>query len=271
MKYYCCLLLALYCIQEVPAQSINNQTIQVSQDLTIHEIEKNIFVITHHFPWAGNSLVVLISPCELLLVDTPWEATGTKALLQWLRERFSNIHITAVNTHFHQDNLGGNNVLLSQKIPVYGSDLTVRLLKENKSTLIRRTLENLSDPENKRFYDSYKNLDLKPPDHVFDIKKGISLKIGEENIELFYPGPAHTQDNIVVYFSGRKILFGGCMIRSLASTNIGTQSYGDLKSWPQSARNLLKKYPEARIVIPGHGKWGDISLIQHTIDLVNQK
>lgn len=267
----CCVFLALLFVQNVLSQSKESQTIQVNEDLTVERIEENVFVATHRFPWAGNCLAVRLSDSELVLVDTPWEITGTGALLQWIRERFGRIHIIAVNTHFHQDNLGGNDVLLSQSIPVYGSDLTVRLLEENKSTLIRRTMQNLSDPKYKRYHNAYKNWDLKPPDHVFELKKGLTLSIGEETIEVFYPGPAHTQDNIVVYFPKRKILFGGCMIRSLASNRIGTHSYGDLESWPQSAKNVLERYPDARIVIPGHGAWGDIRLIQHTIDLVNQR
>ena len=271
MKCCCCALLALLFIQNVLAQSNKSQTIQVNEDLTIEEIEENVILATHRFPWAGNCLAVLVSPSKLLLVDTPWEITGTKALLQWFRERFGLIHITVVNTHFHKDNLGGNEALLSQHIPVYGSDITVRLLEENKSALIQRTLGNLSDPQHKRYFDAYKNLDLKPPDHVFELEKGLTLHIGEEDIELFYPGPAHTRDNIVVYFPERKILFGGCMIRSLTSTRIGTHSDGDLDSWPQSAKNVLDRFPDARIVIPGHGTWGDIRLIQHTIDLVNQR
>jgi len=76
---------------------------------------------------------------------------------------------------------------------------------------------------------------------------------------------------IVVYFHKRKILFGGCMIRSLSSTRIGTHSWGDLDSWPQSAKNVLDRFPEARIVIPGHGTWGDMGLVRHTIDLVSRK
>ena len=252
------------------SQSDISRKIQVNEDLTVEEIEENVIVATHRFPWAGNCLAVRVSPSELVLVDTPWELTGTDALLTFLRERFGRVHITAVNTHFHQDNLGGNEILLSRRIPVYGSDLTVRLLEEKGAAVIRRTLKSLSDPKHKRYFDAYKNLNLKPPDHVFELKKGLTLHIGEEDIEIFYPGPAHTLDNIVVYFPMRKILFGGCMIRSLESTGIFPPSDGDLDSWPRSAKNVLERFPEARIVIPGHGTWGDIRLIQHTFDIANQ-
>jgi len=258
-------------IDNVPSQSNESRTIQVNEDLTVEIIEENVIIATHRFPWAGNCLAVRVAPSQLVLIDTPWETTGTKALLQWLRDRFGRVQITAVNTHFHQDNLGGNVVLLSRHIPIYGSDLTVRLLEENKSILIQRTLKNLSDPKYKRYFDAYQNLELQPPDHIFELEKDLTLHIGEEAIELFYPGPAHTQDNIVVYFPKRKILFGGCMIRSMASTRIGIHSDGDMDSWPQSAKNVLDRFPEARIVIPGHGTWGDIRIVQHTIDLVSRK
>ena len=40
-----------------------------------------------------------------------------------------------------------------------------------------------------------------------------------------------------------------------------------VKEWPVSLNNVLKRYPDIQTVIPGHGEWGDVHLIKHTIEL----
>ena len=248
-----------------------NQPIKITEDLEATEIETDVFVFTHSFPWPGNSMVVRMSTTDFVLVDTPWDNGGTEALIAWLRERYGDIAVTAINTHFHWDNLGGNAYLLSQQIPVYGSDLTVELLKTKNDAVLQRTLRHLTEPEYKKYREAYENNEWKPPDHVFLLHEGLTLSIAGKEIDIFHPGPAHTPDNIVVYFPKRRILFGGCMVRSLEATQIGTQSDADYDKWPESAETLLKKYSDARIVIPGHGLWGGLDLIRHTITLLNDR
>ena len=140
------------------------KTLKLSEDLSITELEEDVLFITHHFPWPGNSTVVKINQTDFVMVDTPWHDEATEVLVKWLMEKYGDINLIVINTHFHMDNLGGNGYLLSQNIPVYGSELTVELLEQKGPAAIERTLDFLSDPKNKRYYDVYKKMDLKPPD-----------------------------------------------------------------------------------------------------------
>jgi metallo-beta-lactamase class B len=109
-----------------------------------------------------------------------------------------------------------------------------------------------------------------PPNHIFDINEGLHLKIGNEDVNVFYPGPSHTIDNVVVYFPKRKILFGGCMIKSLDSKDAGYTADADTQKWPRSVEKLLNIYKDAKIVVPGHGNYGDTGLIKHTIEVLDR-
>ncbi|MFC1536008.1 subclass B1 metallo-beta-lactamase [Candidatus Neomarinimicrobiota bacterium] len=251
------------------AQLKNIETVKISEELLLKEIKKDVFLITHYFPWAGNSLLVKITSSDFVLVDTPWENNGTRALVEWIYDIYGHVNLFVINTHFHRDNLGGNEYLLDQNIPIYGSDLTVTLLAKKRDELINRTLNNLRNPEYEKYYESYRRTKLMPPDNIFNIEEGLVLKIRNEQIELFYPGPGHTQDNIVVYFPSKRLLFGGCMIKSLES-NLGRNSDADIIVWPNSLEALMKKYPESRVVVPGHGEYGNMDLINHTIELLNR-
>src|SRR6185295_3616589 len=73
--------------------------------------------------------------------------------------------------------------------------------------------------------------------------------------EVFYPGPAHTRDNIVVWLPDSRVLFGGCAVRA-ATSGLGNVADADLTAYPASIRRVLERYPAAEVVVPGHGDVG---------------
>jgi hypothetical protein len=77
-------------------------------------------------------------------------------------------------------------------------------------------------------------------------------------------------DNIVVWFPGPKILFGGCLVKSEAATDLGNTADADLASWPRAVKAVLDRYPTAALVVPGHGAVGTTAALTHTIDLLTR-
>lgn len=248
----------------------NENRITLSENLSVTEIEKDVFVVTHSFPWASNSLLIHASNSDCILVNTLCDNQGARMLVDWMKNSFGEVNLIGINTGFHVDNLGGNEFLLSKGIAVYGSNLTAKLIAERGQTEKSRLLEGFKSPENKKYYDAYKNLTFMPPNHIFDINEELHLKIGDEDVNVFYPGPSHTIDNVVVYFPKRKLLFGGCMIKSLDSKDAGYTADADMQKWPRSVEKIWARYKDARIVVPGHGDYGDTGLIKHTIELLDK-
>jgi hypothetical protein len=72
------------------------------------------------------------------------------------------------------------------------------------------------------------------------------------------------EENMVVYFPSRKILFGGCMIIGMDS--VGNTSDADLAMWPESVRDLSQF--DFAMLVPGHGDRLDPGLLEHTLDLL---
>jgi len=248
----------------------NEKKIVLSDNLSLTEIEKDVFVVTHSFPWPSNSLLIRVSNSDCVLVNTLCDNQGARMLVDWMKSSFGEVNLVAINTGFHVDNLGGNEYLLSKGIAVYGSDLTAKLVAERGQKEKNRLLEGFKSPENKKYYDAYKDMTFVPPNRIFDINQGLLLKIGDEDVNVFYPGPSHTIDNVVVYFPKRKILFGGCMIKSLGSRDAGYTADADMQKWPRSVEKVLAQYKDAKFVVPGHGDYGDTALIKHTIELLDK-
>jgi metallo-beta-lactamase class B len=186
----------------------------------------------------ANGMVV---DCKsgVVLVDACWNDLQAATLLEMVKERFHKPVLLAIITHSHVDRIGGIRTFLKNGIKVISTQLTAQLARK------------AGYPE--------PSPELGPDDTI--------LQVGDTSIEAFYPGPGHTQDNITVWVPDDRVLFGGCLIKSKESTNLGNIADADLPNWANSIRNLVRKFPNAKNVIPGHGQRGNMELLQHTIAL----
>jgi len=237
---------------------------RIAEDLTVRRLRDGVYVVTHSFPWAANCLVVDVDGDDVLLVDTPYTPEATEQLLQWVEAELGSQRVTAIVTGFHHDNLGGTEALVRRGIPVHGSNETARLLAERGDALRSMTLEWLSSPELKRFRDVHEALPYVPPTQRFSLQEGLTLVFGKEQVQVHYPGPSHSPDNVVVYFPDRRVLFGGCAV--IGMDRVGNTSDADLEAWPTAVESLRQF--DAELVIPGHGDRTDPGLIDYTVRLL---
>lgn len=210
-------------------------------ELRIEKVKENIFLHTSYSRVNGFGLVssnglVVIDKGNAFIVDTPWSDRDTETLVHWIRKNGYEL-LGSVSTHWHEDRTAGIKWLNDQSISTYATTSTNHLLKENKKEPAKYTL------------------------------KGNESTLVDGLIEVFYPGGGHTIDNVVVWLPKSKILFGGCFVRSLDSEGLGYTGEAHIDQWSRSAQNALSRYSEAQIVIPGHGKIGDIALLKHTKSL----
>ncbi|MBN1697388.1 MAG: MBL fold metallo-hydrolase [Spirochaetales bacterium] len=264
-------LLIIVAIVPVMGKDGNNNmsVLQLTKEIKITEIDHNVFMITHSFPWPGNSLVLVLDKMNIVWIDTPYTPEATSLVLDWIRNRFGNNYsITEINTGFHIDNLGGNRELIKNDIPVYGSGLTCELIKTKSAATMSKIIELLNKPEYKKYKDTYMNFRFYCPTNTFDINEEQKIILGSEEIIVYYPGPTHTYDNVVVYIPCKNLLFGGCMILASDADNVGFIEDGNLHEWANSLLQLEKRFDRIGIVIPGHGNPGDSSLINHTKEIV---
>jgi glyoxylase-like metal-dependent hydrolase (beta-lactamase superfamily II) len=237
--------------------------IDLAPDLYLRQIGDGAYVIVHVSPWAANSLLVEMNDGTLVLAGSPYTPEAMRIVLAWAGRQFGKRSFVAVNTGYHVDNLGGNQALREAGIPVYGSDLTVRLLQERGEITRKKTLKLINGPDSP-FYLAHAGQKFSPPDHLFPIRDGLKLRFGGEEVQVFFPGASQAPDKVVVYFPGRRLLFGSCMI--LSGDRPGNTADADLRQWPIAVRKLLQ-FP-VDIVVPGHGDRLDPGLIQHTLDLL---
>ena len=250
-----------------PMASATPARIDLDKELYLRQVRKDVFVVTHSFPWPANSLIVEMSNSDLVLVGTPYTPDAMNQVLAWITAHFGKRKIVAIDPGYHADNLGGNSALIRQGILVYGSDLTARLLVERGERTRKFLLGMLSGDANDAYYKALAAIPFVAPTKLFPIEQGLTLSFGDEQVQVYYPGPSQAPDKLAVYFPSKKLLFGSCMI--LGGDQVGNTSDADLKNWPDAVRKL--KQFDVEIVVPGHGDRLDPGLIDHTIDLLTRK
>ncbi|WP_158229088.1 subclass B1 metallo-beta-lactamase [Chitinimonas sp. BJB300] len=182
----------------------------------------------------SNGLIIKTDK-GVTLVDTGWKIEHTQMLLDWVKSNLREPVTAGVVSHSHRDRMGGIDVWLRNDIPVYGSFLTADIAKRNG---------------------------LQPPNRPFVFAARLS-----EEIELYYPGPGHSIDNIIVWLPKSKILFGGCLIKSADAAILEPVDGSNVVEWSGSVFRLKDERFNAEIVVPGHGEPGTLSLVDHTIRL----
>jgi len=229
-----------------PARAVAPGLIDVAPDLQVRPLRPGVWLHTSWkkledgTPFPSNGLLVKDGR-ELLLVDTAWGEGPTSELLRWIDLTLKLPVRRAVVTHFHDDRTGGLSLLAARGVRVYAHPLTLGLVPAAD----RARLTPLA---------------------------GLSSAGGEVStvgpLEVFYPGPAHSRDNVVVWVPSARVLFGTCATRAADATSLGNVADADVPEWPESIRRVLERYPRAAVVVPGHGDPGGVELLRHTLELL---
>lgn len=218
--------------------------IKINDDIKLERINNSFYV---HVSWFNSpefgrfpsNGLLFIKDGEAIMIDTPNNNEQTKQLLDFLKDSMNISVKKLIIGHSHMDCLGGLGYVKSLGIESISGALTKKICIE-------------------------KNLPV--ADKTFDQK--LEFEFHGEKVICRYFGGGHTIDNIVVYFPGDKILFGGCLIKSLNSNGLGYIKESDIDNWDKTVAKISKEFPDIDYVIPGHGEFGDTELLKHTIELV---
>jgi len=236
----------LFLAVSLSAQTDNIQ-IKVSDDIYLEKLSDRAYLHVSYQQTADWGKVsangfLLIEDGEAFMFDTPWNDQQTEILYNWLAEAMNIKVVAIIPNHWHEDCMGGLAFLHSKGVRSYASQITINIAQEKG---------------------------LPVPQQGFDEFMGLNLN-GIE-ILCYYPGAGHAIDNIVVWIPSEKILFPGCMVKDLTSQGLGNVVDGDVNAWPGTIDKVIKRFPNAYLVIPGHGKPGGTEILTHTRNLLSKE
>ncbi|MEM9338582.1 MAG: subclass B1 metallo-beta-lactamase [Bacteroidota bacterium] len=100
-------------------------------------------------------------------------------------------------------------------------------------------------------------------------ERNLKTKVGNETILLSFHGSGHTLDNIISYFPSEKVLFGGCLVKSIGAKK-GYLGDADTTEWTNATNNIRCEFKNFKVVIPGHGKPGGPELLDYIAILFDE-
>ena len=232
-------LLAAVCFGQADDQ---RQTVTLNGDVRLEELAPGLWWHVSYQDVSGFGRVpgnglLLITASDAVTIDTPWTDEQTGQLFDWVEQRFKVRVGHVIATHSHGDCMGGLAEAHRRGAVSYAFELTGEFARRDGLPIPQRTFAERLD-----------------------------LEVGGTPLALRYFGGGHTRDNIVVWLPETKVLFGGCLVKR-AGAGHGNIAEADIASWPDTVRKVRAAYPDAKIVVPGHGTPGGREYLDYTIEL----
>jgi glyoxylase-like metal-dependent hydrolase (beta-lactamase superfamily II) len=143
-------------------------------------------------------------------------------------------------THYHADHIYGLQVFKALGARIIAQQLGREYLNSETARLRLQASRTDLAP----WIDE--NTHLVPADEW--INGPTTLTVGDTQIQLIPVGPAHTQDDVVIWLPGRKVLYSGDLVFRGRIPYVGDADSGH---WIKALDDLLQL--DVKAVIPGHG------------------
>jgi len=235
-----------FCLLSIFTNTFAQKRISICEGVNLTKVADSYYIHTtsHTFEGYGTFTangLIFIKNKKAIMIDSPWDDDQTKVIVNYLRDSLQTELTTFVGCHYHNDCIGGMNYLNKIGVETYTTAFTKELCEKYRMPIAKNTF-----------------------------KDKTVLNFEGEKVVCQFLGGGHTADNIVVYFPKDKILFGGCLIKTLGARNLGNTKEANIDEWNKTVAKVKDSFKDVRIVIPGHGKYGDASLFNHTINLVEK-
>jgi cyclase len=301
--------LALGCLAAAFAATASADTV-VTRQTRVTTLAPGVHTIRHADPtddFPDGNTTVVIGSRAVLVVDTGYLPSTARADIERIRAWTSLPVRWVVNTHWHNDHVGGNHSYL-QAYPgaeIVGhrelrpmTDLRLRsyvrrfidessVFGQQRSALRSRLQSGLDDKgqaldaaaqsaarESLQRYEravaEFRDFVVQPPTVSYEQRMRIDL--GEREVELWAPGRGHTAGDTVVWLPQERILVAGDLVAHPVPYAFG----GYPSDWVGTLGRLAALKPAA--IVPGHGEVlrdaaylrRVIALLERVIARVNQ-
>src|SRR5690242_11128752 len=197
---------------------------QDSAKLKITHLTGDFYIFTTYNEYKGNRIgangLYLVTNEGVVMIDSPWDTTQFQPLLDSILVRHKKNVVMNVATHFHEDRTGGLTYYQQQGIKTYTTKQTDELSK-------KRGMHRAE----------------------FLLSKDSTFTVGQYSFQTYYPGQGHAPDNIVIWFEKERILYGGCLIKSVDDSTLGNLGDANVKAYATTLKNVIRKCKNPRHVI----------------------
>ena len=200
---------------------------------TIEKVADGLYRI----PGQGGATAVYLAGNGVVLVDTKLANNG-QGILSQVKTVTDKPITMIINTHTHGDHVGSN--------MFFPANVEIVTHENTKANMDKMPV--YQDPANKNGM----------PDRTY--KDRLTLLSGNDSIDLYYFGPAHTNGDTFVVFRNRRVMHAGDVFANTAQPLIDVNNGGSGIAYGETIGKAAGAIKNVDTVITGHTdvkKWQD--------------
>ncbi|WP_448211457.1 MBL fold metallo-hydrolase [Colwellia sp. MEBiC06753] len=215
--------------------------------ITVTPVAKQVYMLSGD----GGNIGVLATEKGLMLIDNKF-APLAEQIEQAMKSLVDQELKYVINTHYHGDHTGSNSYF-SHQAPIFAH------------SNVRKRLAEKSDAD----------VAALP---VVTYEQGVTIYLENEEVQLTHLPSGHTDSDTVVYFKNANVLHTGDLFFEIGFPYVDLNGGGNVRAYLANVKQLINRYPDDVVIIPGHGKLSDkkgyqafATMIEESIALVEQQ
>jgi len=252
----------------------------ISRTINLVTVTNNIYM----FKGKGGNIGVSTGEDGVLMIDDQFAET-TPEILNIAKSLSDKPIQFLVNTHHHGDHTGGNvNMIINGTIIFAHDNVRNRLLQgerekfaKEQETTFNKNLEELSKEGNKEKAEAkakegvQKMGDFTPSVNTYPaitFSDNMTFHYNGEKIMVFHVANAHTDGDVMVYFTQSNVLHTGDVFFNGRYPIVDTASGGNYNGYIKALSRILALIDEETKIIPGHGDLATKSDVKYSHDMM---
>jgi glyoxylase-like metal-dependent hydrolase (beta-lactamase superfamily II) len=195
--------------------------------MSIDKVKDNLFVITGAD--TGGNTAVYVADKGVVLVDTKYAGYG-QAILDQVKKVTPKPVTHIINTHTHGDHVGANDFFPA----------TVEIVTHEATAGYMAKMKDFAEPSKKHAL----------PDRTF--KDRMTVLSGNDAIDLYYFGPAHTGGDAFIVFRNLRVMHAGDVFARPGAPLMDANNGGTGIGFPGTVAKAIGGIKNVDTVIPGH-------------------
>lgn len=206
------------------------------KQLRATKLAENVHLLATGNPGNGN-LVVLTGSDGALLVDSHYAALSESLTIAVAAIHSQPIRFV-VNTHWHPDHTGGNERLQRAGAVVIAHE------NARKRMAAGQTIE---------FFDAKVPPSSEGALAQWTVSNELTTHLNGERVRILYPGPAHTDGDLIIWFSKANVVHLGDLFLNGNYPFVDLSSGGDVAGQLAILEKVIAETDEQTKIVPGHG------------------
>ncbi len=252
----------------------------ISRTINLITVTNNIYM----FKGKGGNIGVSTGEDGVLMIDNQFAET-TPEILNIAKSVSDKPIQFLINTHHHGDHTGGNVNMISNSTLIFAHDNVrnrlmqserVKFEKEQEAVIQKKLDKLVKEGNNKKAIAKVKegiqNMgDFTPSVNTYPaitFSDNMTFYYNGEKIMVFHVQRAHTDGDVLVYFTDSNVLHTGDLFFNGRYPFVDLNSGGNYNGYIKALSRVLVLIDEETKVIPGHGDLAPKSDVKYSHDMM---